>query len=207
MDTELNNSGPSPLPKGPEQNNLDAVIAQSTAALAEAQAPKRPRGRPTGWRKNPQPESNATSGGPSVGAAKPVQSDVVKINEIEPLANEICKAPFDFIGWKAGVDLTPTDDESKAPAKYLAKLINAYIPDLESKDPKIFAWAAFGISYFLMGIKKVRKLLEHKRKGAKDEVAQTVIREDGSEGFEPKAEITLPTQSIDAGSFFRKGKS
>nr|BFD59661.1 hypothetical protein CKG001_17680 [Bdellovibrio sp. CKG001] len=194
------------LEKPPGQPDLAQVIAESTAKLEEQAAPKRGRGRPVGWRKNPgaEPKANEKPPGQGPAASRKVEGDLVKINEIEPLSAEICKAPFDFIGWKAGVDITPTDEETKAPARYLSKLIDAYIPDLESKDPKIFAWAAFGISYLLLAIKKFRVLFAQKKK-ASDETSTVVVENDKGEMVVKEQEpLNLPAETIHAGQFFRR---
>lgn len=192
------------LPQGAKTSDLDKVIAESTAKLEEAQAPKRGRGRPMGWRKNPQNANPSGQVPPGTqGGSAVYEGQVVKINEIEPLASEIVKAPFDLIGWKSGVDLTPTDAESATPSKYLSKLIECYLPDLESKDPKVFAWVAFAISYALLGVKKLRVFLSKKPKDGKNEQQEIVTNDKGEQVAKP-AEKVLPTETILASEHFRR---
>jgi hypothetical protein len=187
------------LPNGSSTvSGLEKIISESTETLAEAAAPKRPRGRPFGWRKEGSGAQGGQAQDPKPGAT--IHGEVVKINEIEPLATEIVKAPFDFAGWKAGIDITPTEEEAKAPARYLSKLIECYLPDLESKDPKIFAWVAFAISYALLGVKKLRIILANKPK-AKNETQKTVVNDKGETVVTPREPI-LPATSYAPDQFF-----
>ncbi len=139
--------------------SLDQIIQQSKENLAEAALPKRGRGRPPGtFKVKNKPENEANSD-----EFRKVEGVVLKENEIEPLSMELVRAPFDLFGWKNGIDLTPTEDEAKAPTKYLSKLIECYLPDLDAKDPKKFNFIALVISYSLLILKKFRVFAKSER--------------------------------------------
>jgi hypothetical protein len=195
LENNLNNPA---LISGEENFDLDKVINESKATLEAASAPKRGRGRPMGTTKV-KPQLNLGNGAKAPPHA--IKGEVIKINEIEPLAAEIIKAPFDLFGWKHNVDITPSDDEAKAPAKYLSKLIDAYLPDLESKDPKIFAMVALVISYALLALKKMRVFIHKKSNIPKD--SKNEAPKDTDSNIQAKKEnVIIPPETVSAGSVF-----
>lgn len=198
METETLPQGSAPV------TDFQKVIEQSKANLAEAQtasAPKRGRGRPPGSGKNAensqaQPTENA----------RPVEAVILKENEIEPLSLEIVKAPFDLVGWRTGVEVTPTDDEAKAPSKYLSKLIECYLPDLDAKDPKKFNAIALVITLALLGLKKLRLFTAQKKTKKTENQNPAVDEKNADPAPTPKVQDRpLPAQSFPAGNLFNRG--
>lgn len=201
---------PEILPQGAQ--SLDAIIEQSKSTIAEAQAPKRGRGRPKGTFKKPQNSSE----NPTVETSSPdgnfkaVHGEVLPAADVEPMAQELVKLPFDFAGMRFDMDLTPDEIESKASTFYLSRLINSYLPDLSSKDPKTFNLVAFLITYTLLGIKKFRKFTEKKKNKIQKENQNNepvAGKESVTDSGTPQTVQTrpLPTESVPASAAFSGG--
>lgn len=202
--SELNKSEPVNLDDviKTSQERIDSLKAES-APSPQSPSPKRGRGRPVGWRKvKAQAESNSGGANQSPHGSATVNPQIMRNFEISPLASEVVKLPFDFIGASQGVDLTPTDDEAKTPANYLAKLIDAYMPSLDQRDPKTFNLIAFLISYALLAIKKVRIFVGFKNKNKpKEENKDTQSEETLLPQMRP-----IPTETTSARDFFSGGR-
>lgn len=186
------------------QQKLDALKEESQPQAAAAPSVKRGRGRPFGTKKvKPQTESSsqAHGGGPLPHGAATVNPQIMRNFEVTPLASEVVKLPFDFIGASHGLDLTPTEEEAKTPANYLAKLIDSYLPSLDQRDPKTFNLIAFLISYALLAIKKVRVFANHKK--AKTENKEQ--KENKSENTPQPQMRPIPKETLSASDFFRGG--
>lgn len=154
METENLPQGAAPVA---ELKDLDKVIQESKATLADVTAPKRPRGRP-------RKETTTSENNSAEIKASAVTPEIISPNEIEPLATELVKLPFDVVGIKTNIDVTPSDDEARVPSYYLAKLINAYLPDLDIQDPKSFSLIGFLISFALLSVRKARKFFSERKK-------------------------------------------
>lgn len=187
---------PEILPAGEPAVDFDKIVQESKETLAEVTQPKRGRGRPRKEQAAPKADPKKDP------AFKDVDAVILKEHEIEPLSIEVVKAPFDMLSWKYEADLTPTDTEAKAPAKYLAKLIESYLPDIGAKDPRTFNLVAFLITYALLGIKKIRGLKKTKTENKNAAAGSDSPAPD--EAPQPQAQ-PLPAESIPASSMFTRG--
>jgi hypothetical protein len=164
---------------------LETTFAESTQTPSAPSEKRRP-GRSKGWRKYPQGKAKEKpNDGPLPSGARPINPQVMQSIEITPLATEVVKLPFDYVGATHDLNLTPTESEAQTPAKYLSKLIECYVPDLDQKDPKVFNLVAFLISYALLAIKKGRIFFEHKKKNKPDEKKENKEQEESPEQNKP----------------------
>lgn len=210
MENELNPIGTSDLDNAikTSQDRLNNLKDDALPKENPSQVPKRKKGRQVGWRKHkPSVESSTPNSGgdPRPLGAAAVNPQVMRNFEVTPLASEVVKLPFDFVGAAQGVDITPTDIEAKTPAEYLAKCIDAHLPGLDQRDPKTFNFVAFLIAYALLVIKKSRVVLAHKKnKAQQDQGAEN--NQKPQDNSTPQAQTRpLPANSVSASEYFNQG--
>ncbi|KYG65274.1 hypothetical protein AZI87_12015 [Bdellovibrio bacteriovorus] len=194
------------LAEGTQPLNFDKIIQQSENNIAENTAPKRGRGRPP--KPKPAEQTKSEQQEPSMSFNddfKDVEAaEVIKPNEVEPLALELVKAPFDIVGLQTGIDVVPDDTEAKLPSYYLAKLIHSYLPDLDLKDPRKFNLVAFVISYALLGIKKMRLFAAKKREIIAARFKSPSADTETDSQPSPQGREPFPTASVSAASYLSR---
>lgn len=192
--------------------SFDKIINESKIQLQNetSQQVKRGRGRPKGspntkGRENEplNPSNSAHNETPTLEAG---QAQVLPSLDLQPVLKDVTKLPFTIASIKYKMpELEITDVEADTPTFYLNKVLNNYMPELERKNPKAFAFYAWLISIALLGIKKMIAAVENKKNNL------TTVKPAPNNNSDASNDQLAPvpvqaTHGTDASSFFNYPK-
>ncbi len=108
--------------------DFSKVIQESTAAIAEADAPKNKGGRPKGSKN--KPKDGSTPGTPPPVGAMPVNTPVIPVGILAP----VIQMPYTAAALKTGWDGWKLEDEyAQELAPQVDMVLKAYLPQLSEK--------------------------------------------------------------------------
>lgn len=191
-----------------ETSSFQQIIDESKAELA-AESDKqisRGRGRPPGAKNKKGRENDPET---SQNSSSKVEVEVLPEGrppvDLKPVLKDATKIPFQVAAIKynnPGLDVDDKDVET--PTFYLDRLLNFHLPDLEKKDPKVFAFWIFIASMLVLGIKKLVVALEKKKVNS---INDPKPQQEGSQGMPqhapaPNVPSSSPLPGRPASDFF-----
>lgn len=194
------------LPSQAPIDDFSKVVAESKAALiAETNAQvasSRGRGRPPGSKNVKGRENETDSEAKTSNESSETDKNAPPI-DLKPLIKDVTKIPFSVSALKFKMpELELDDKETETPTYYLNRVLNFYLPEMEKKDPRAFAFTAWIISMIALGVKKFMLAKELKKRKIIDVEnlnAQTPPQENPISPAPPSP----PSEGTGAGAFFK----
>lgn len=193
MEIENNPENSDKLPTGQPATPFEQIVADSKNKIAaEAQAQiKRGRGRPKGSTKKGSEGSSVNPEKPTGDSESASARDIT--NEIRPLLKDAIKTPFSLAGDHfKNPDIEISDTEAETPSFYLSKWLQLAMPELEGQNAKTFNLYAFGLSMFLLLLKKIPKM---RSKGPAIDVTAERMKSEPTTRTEPRESQEPPQAS------------